>query len=164
MLTVRQLLDYLTGLPDETPVVVNVNAGDWYLRVEDLNVTTAQDATGDPVEALRVTELGTAADPGLSFAYLGTYQRLAQCWALTLTGDDPAGTTAEAEQIIATDLLDPPRSCVATWFGLLGEMRLARGEPAAAVRSAGEKARELSTARGAHLFARRAETFLAGLG
>ncbi|MEU8381832.1 AAA family ATPase [Streptosporangium sp. NPDC048865] len=159
---------------------------------------------GDPVEALRVTELGIAADPGLSFAYLGTYQRLARCWALTMTGDGPAGAMAEAERIITTDLLDPPRSCVATWFGLLGEMRLAsgdtvaaaaaldradfcldaygqrypqglvllqrarllqaRGEPAAVVRSAGEHARELSTARGAHLFARRAETFLAGLG
>ncbi|WP_326626770.1 AAA family ATPase [Nonomuraea fuscirosea] len=160
--------------------------------------------TGDPVEALRVTELGIAADPGLSFAYLGTYQRLARCWALTMTGDDPAGATAQAERIIAKDLLDPPRSCVATWFGLLGEMRLmsgdtvgaaaaldradfcldaygqrypeglvllqrarllqARGEPEAAVRRAGEQARELSIARGAHLFARRAETFLAGLG
>ncbi|WP_157549808.1 hypothetical protein [Nonomuraea candida] len=56
MLTVRQLLDYLTGQPDETPVVVDVNAGGWYLRVEDLNVTTAQDATpgGDPLEGVEI--------------------------------------------------------------------------------------------------------------
>lgn len=56
MLTVRQLLDYLTGLPDETPVVIDVNAGDWYLRVEEVNVTTAQDATagGDPHESTEV--------------------------------------------------------------------------------------------------------------
>ncbi|MGS2646975.1 hypothetical protein [Streptosporangium sp. LJ11] len=56
MLTVRQLLDYLTGLPDETPVVIDVNAGDWYLRVEEVNVTTAQDATagGDPHEGTEV--------------------------------------------------------------------------------------------------------------
>jgi hypothetical protein len=56
MLTVRQLLDYLTGLSGETPVVVDVNAGDWHLRVEDLNVTTAQDATpgGDPLEGVEV--------------------------------------------------------------------------------------------------------------
>lgn len=38
----------------------------------------------------------------------------------------------------------------------------ARGEPVAVVRAAGEKARELSAEQGAHLFARRAEEFLAG--
>ncbi|MGW3351490.1 hypothetical protein ACWDA3_50025 [Nonomuraea rubra] len=56
MLTVRQLLDYLTGQPDETPVVVDVNAGGWCLRAEDLNVTTAQDATlgGDPLEGVEI--------------------------------------------------------------------------------------------------------------
>ncbi|AQZ67135.1 unnamed protein product [[Actinomadura] parvosata subsp. kistnae] len=63
MLTVRQLLDYLTGQPDETPVVVDVNAGGWYLRVEDLNVTTAQDATpgGDPLEGV---EINISWEPG----------------------------------------------------------------------------------------------------
>ncbi|MEV0826553.1 hypothetical protein [Nonomuraea rubra] len=56
MLTVRQLLDYLPGQPDETPVVVDVNAGGWCLRAEDLNVTTAQDATlgGDPLEGVEI--------------------------------------------------------------------------------------------------------------
>ncbi len=33
----------------------------------------------------------------------------------------------EAERIIAANLLDPPRSCVATWYALLGEMLLAAG-------------------------------------
>jgi DNA-binding SARP family transcriptional activator/tetratricopeptide (TPR) repeat protein len=191
----REMLDMLERSAGDDPYVLTIWAT-FAARIASL--------AGDPVEALRVTERGIAADPGLSFAYLGTYQRLARCWALTMIGDDPAGATAEAERIIATDLLDPPRSCVATWFGLLGEMRLAsgdtveaaaaldradfcldaygqrypeglvllqrarllqaRGEPVAAVRSAGEQARELSTARGAHLFARRAETFLTGLG
>jgi hypothetical protein len=46
MLTVRRLVDYLTGLPDDTPVVIDVHDGDsWSLRVEELIVTTAQDAT-----------------------------------------------------------------------------------------------------------------------
>lgn len=56
MLTVRQLLDYLTGQSGETPVVVDINAGGWHLRVEDLNVTTSQDATpgGDPLEGVEV--------------------------------------------------------------------------------------------------------------
>jgi len=39
----------------------------------------------------------------------------------------------------------------------------ARGEPVAVVRTAGEKARALSAEREAHLFARRAEKFLAEL-
>jgi hypothetical protein len=56
MFTVRQLLDYLTGLPDEAPIVVDVNAEGWYLRVEDLNVTTIRDATpgGDPLEGIEI--------------------------------------------------------------------------------------------------------------
>ncbi|MEU0483178.1 hypothetical protein ABZ260_28820 [Streptosporangium sp. NPDC006013] len=57
MLTVRQLLDYLTGLPDETLVVIDVHDGDsWHLRVEEVSVTTAQDVTegGDPHEGTEV--------------------------------------------------------------------------------------------------------------
>jgi hypothetical protein len=57
MLTVRQLLGYLIGHPDDTPVVVDVHDGDnWHLRVEELNVTTAQDATpgGDPLEGVEI--------------------------------------------------------------------------------------------------------------
>jgi tetratricopeptide (TPR) repeat protein len=158
---------------------------------------------GDPAQALRAAERGIAVDPDFSFVFLGTYQRLARCWALAVTGGDPARAVAEAQQIIAANLLDPPRSCVATWYGLLGEMQLAAGAPAEAagsldradfflntygqryseglllllrarllqalgeplpvVRAAAEKARTLSTEREAHLFARRAEEFLAEL-
>jgi ATP/maltotriose-dependent transcriptional regulator MalT len=118
-----------------------------------------------------------------------------------VTAGDPAAA-AEAEEIIAVALLDPPRSGLATWYGLLGEMWLAagrldqaaaaldradsfvaeynqryaegllillrarlmraRGEPAADVRATAERARTLSTERGAHLFARRAEELLSG--
>ncbi|MEV0594643.1 hypothetical protein [Nonomuraea cavernae] len=57
MLTVRQLVDYLICLPDETPVVIDVHDSDsWHLRVEEVSVTTAQDATkgGDPHEGTEV--------------------------------------------------------------------------------------------------------------
>ena len=191
----RKTLDLLEESAGGDPYVITVWAT-FAARTASL--------AGDPAEALRVTERGSAADPGLSFSYLGTYQRLARCWARCMIGDDAAGAIAEAERIIATNLLDPPRSCVATWFGLLGEMRLAtgdpdaaaaaleradfclnaygqrypeglillqharlleaRGEPLPAVRAAAERARDLSTDRGAYLFARRAEGFLAGLG
>lgn len=84
---------------------------------------------GDTARAFEAADRGLAVDPQFSFVFLGTYQRLARCWARALTGDDPAGAATEAESIIAVNLLDPPRSCVATWYGLLGEMRLAAGMP-----------------------------------
>ncbi|MEW1837523.1 hypothetical protein AB0392_06155 [Nonomuraea angiospora] len=57
MLTVRTLRDYLEGLPDTTPLVIDVHDGDnWSLRVESVKVTTAQDVTrgGDPHEGIEV--------------------------------------------------------------------------------------------------------------
>ena len=69
-------------------------------------------------------------DPGFSFVFLGTYQRLARCWALAVTGRSADATKTEipeAQRIIAANLLDPPRSCVATWYALLGEMHLSAG-------------------------------------
>jgi hypothetical protein len=82
---------------------------------------------GDPAAALRAADIGIAMDPQFSFVFLGTYQRLARCWAVGLTGGDPARAGAEAEEIIAANLLDPPRSCVATWFGVLGDIWMASG-------------------------------------
>ncbi|MFI0774015.1 BTAD domain-containing putative transcriptional regulator [Streptomyces sp. NPDC021212] len=188
----RALLDVLKDVAGEDPYLITIWAT-FAARIAS-NV-------GDPVQALRGAERGIAVDPDFSFVFLGTYQRLARCWALAMTGDDPVGAAVEAQRIITANLLNPPRSCVATWYGLLGEMWLAggatdeaaaaldradlfletrgqrypeglilllrarllqaRGEPAAVVRAAAEKARELSTERGAHLFARRAETFMA---
>jgi ATP/maltotriose-dependent transcriptional regulator MalT len=49
-----------------------------------------------------------------------------------MTGETPGGAAAaisEAQRIIAANLVDPPRSCVATWYALLGEMQLAQGSP-----------------------------------
>ncbi|MEU7862089.1 hypothetical protein [Nonomuraea sp. NPDC049141] len=39
MLTVRQLLNYLEGLPHDTPVVIDVRPGDEYVLVEDITTT-----------------------------------------------------------------------------------------------------------------------------
>jgi hypothetical protein len=77
---------------------------------------------GEPQWALRVADRGISVDPEFNFVFLGTYLRLAKCWAAAMTGDRPAVAAAEAEQIITANLLDPPRSCVATWYGLLAEM------------------------------------------
>jgi DNA-binding SARP family transcriptional activator len=105
-------------LEDSDPYVLTVWAA-FAVRISAL--------TGDPARALRAAERGIAADPEFSFGFLGTYQRLARCWALALTGHDPQGAATEAERLIDAMLLDPPRSCVATWFGLLAEMRLVAG-------------------------------------
>ncbi|MFF0086998.1 BTAD domain-containing putative transcriptional regulator [Streptomyces canus] len=188
----RALLDVLEDVAGEDPYMITI----WATFAGRIASNG-----GDPVQALRGAERGIAVDPGFSFVFLGTYQRLARCWALAMTGDDPVGAAGEAQRIITANLLNPPRSCVATWYGLLGEMWLAagatdeaaaaldradlfldargqrypeglilllrarllqaRGEPVDVVRAAAEKARELSTERGAHLFAHRAETFLA---
>ncbi|MEU6201419.1 BTAD domain-containing putative transcriptional regulator [Streptomyces sp. NPDC047061] len=83
---------------------------------------------GDPARALRAAECGIDVDPAFSFGFLGAYQRLARCWARAVTGEDPVGAAAEAQDLIVASLSDPPRSGLATWYGLLGEMWLAAGK------------------------------------
>ncbi|NDL58037.1 hypothetical protein [Phytoactinopolyspora mesophila] len=56
MLTVGAIREYIRGLPDDTPVVLDVHLEHQYLRIENLNLTTAQDATlgGDPHEGIEL--------------------------------------------------------------------------------------------------------------
>ncbi|GAA0973942.1 hypothetical protein GCM10009555_029490 [Acrocarpospora macrocephala] len=114
----RAQLDRLEAAADDDPYVVTVCAA--------FAVTVAALA-GDPVWARSVAERGIALDPEFSFVFLGSYQRLARCWARAVTGDDPVGAAVEAQAIINAALSDPPRSGLATWYGLLGEMWLAAG-------------------------------------
>ncbi len=118
--TARALLDTMEADAGDDPYVITV----W----GSFAVTVAALA-GDPVWALRAAERGIALDPDFSFVWLGSYQRLARCWARAVTGDDPAGAAAEAQRLIAVALADPPRSGLATWSALLGEMWLAAGRP-----------------------------------
>jgi hypothetical protein len=90
-------------------------------------VSLSATLAGDPEWALTAAERGIAVDPDLHFEFLGTYQRLARCWARALLGRDPGSATAEIERRITGSLLDPPRSCIVTWYGALAEMRLAAG-------------------------------------
>jgi len=158
---------------------------------------------GDLEQATRATRRWSAADPGHRFLSVDSYLRITSCWVRALSGHDPAQAAAEAEQVLVTTLLDPPRFGIAFHYGLIVEMFLAAGmtgqaraaleraewflkthgqryaqglllllrarllhaagEPDAVVRAAAEKARTLSVERGAHLFARRTDEFLAGL-
>ncbi|MEV6271903.1 BTAD domain-containing putative transcriptional regulator [Kribbella sp. NPDC051936] len=87
---------------------------------------------GDPDWALQVADRGIAADPQFSFVFLGTYLRLARCWALAMSGHDPGAAAEAAERLIVANLTNPVRSSVSTCYALLAEMRLAAGDPDAA--------------------------------
>ena len=114
----HNLLDMLESVAGDNPYRINV----WATMVTRIAVLL-----GDPASALGAAERGIAADPGFSFVFLGTYQRLARCWALVVTGESAQDGISEAHRLIAANLLDPPRSCVATWYALLGEMYLITG-------------------------------------
>ncbi|AGZ41255.1 ATP-binding protein [Actinoplanes friuliensis] len=114
----RGLLDTLEATAGDDPYAVTVWAA-FSARVAAM--------VGDPVWALRVAERGIAEDPGFSYTFFGAYLRLARWWARAVTGVDPAGAATEAEAVITTVLLDPPRSNLPTWYALLAEMWLAAG-------------------------------------
>ncbi|WP_431919644.1 BTAD domain-containing putative transcriptional regulator [Nonomuraea jabiensis] len=165
--------------------------------------TIIASTAGDAGWVMRAIERWMAAGTGRAAVQQEHYTRLNWYWARALTGDDPAGIAAEAEQLVAGTLVDPPRWGVAYHHGLIAEMWLAagrpdqaglaldradqaleaygqryaeglvlllrarllqaRGEPVEVVRAAAEKARDRSSERESHLFARRAERFLAEL-
>ncbi|WP_127509157.1 BTAD domain-containing putative transcriptional regulator [Actinoplanes solisilvae] len=113
----RELLDSVEAAAEDDPYATTV----W----SSFSVTVAALA-GDPAWAMRAAARGIEQDEEFSFAFLGSYQRLGRCWARAVTGGDP-DAAIEAEQIITAALLDPPRSGLATWYGLLAEMWLAAG-------------------------------------
>ncbi|GIE78459.1 hypothetical protein Aph02nite_44090 [Actinoplanes philippinensis] len=115
----REQLDAVEDAAGDDPYAITV----W----SAFSVTVAALA-GDPVWARRAAQRGIAQDPEFSFVFLGSYQRLALHWARAMS--EPGGdldAAAAAERLIAAALLDPPRSGLATWYGLLGEMWLRAG-------------------------------------
>ncbi|MDQ7906063.1 BTAD domain-containing putative transcriptional regulator [Phytohabitans sp. ZYX-F-186] len=188
----RALLDTLEAAAGDDPYAISVWA--YYTGI-------VASMVGEPAWGQRAVKRWLAADPEHFFVHVDPYLRQTRCWTRALTGDDPAGAAAEAEQLLTTTLLDPPRWGVAFYCGLIGEMLLAAGKPAeasaaldradrfldshgqryaeglllllraqvlhaggepvTAVRAAAERARQLSVEREAHLFAHRAERFLA---
>jgi DNA-binding SARP family transcriptional activator len=117
--TAQALLDALETTAGDDPYMITVWAS--------MAARTAANV-GDPAATLRLAERGIAVDPEFTFVFQGTYLRLARLWAQAMLGQDPAGAADRAEQLIRTNMLDPSISCVATWFGLLGEARLAAGQ------------------------------------
>ncbi|GAV39534.1 BTAD domain-containing putative transcriptional regulator [Streptomyces acidiscabies] len=159
---------------------------------------------GDAEAARRAGERWAAAGLDRLRTQRDHYIRQGWCWGRALTGEDPEGAAAEAGELLAAHLLDPPQWGITYHYALIAEMWLAAGSPEradaaldraeqtmrdygqryaeglllllkarllqargaslTAVRAAVERARTRSTAGEAHLFARRAERFLSGLG
>ena len=58
--------------------------------------------------------------------------RVVRCWARALTSEDPAdaaAAAADAERVVVTTMLDPPRFGVTRDYALVAEMFLAGGMP-----------------------------------
>ncbi|KUN29570.1 transcriptional regulator [Streptomyces antibioticus] len=84
---------------------------------------------GDAETARRAGERWVAAGLARLGAQIDHYIRQCWCWARALTGDDPAGAAAEAEELLTAHLLDPPQWGIAYHYGLIAEMWLAAGSP-----------------------------------
>ncbi|MEU5786069.1 BTAD domain-containing putative transcriptional regulator [Micromonospora lupini] len=84
---------------------------------------------GDPWWCLRITERWRAADPHHFFVNVDAYLRVSHCWARALTGNDAAGAAAEAEEVVATMMLEPPLYGATQYYALTAEMFLAAGMP-----------------------------------
>lgn len=113
----RSMLDALATSAGGDPYAVTVAAS--------FEVRTAA-VLGDADWALQAAERGIAVDPHFAFTSLGTYLRLGRLWARATAGHESAAD--EAERLLVTHLADPARTCVSTWYALLGEMRLAAGQ------------------------------------
>ena len=117
----RALLTRLEAMVDTSdPFAMTV----WGMHIARTEVLIA-----DPVRALRGAELAIAADKEFAFEFLSTYPRIAMWWARAMLGDDPERAAIEAEQLIITRLIEPPRVDVTTNYGLLAEIYLATGDP-----------------------------------
>jgi hypothetical protein len=91
--------------------------------------TMAATMAGDAAWVMQATERWVAANADLPGVAQEAYIQLDWYWARALTGDDPAGISAKAEDLLAATLLDPPRWGLAYWYGLNAEMWLAADRP-----------------------------------
>jgi len=105
-----------------------VAAGDdpYSLAVWAHFATMSAAMAGDTAWALDAAEPWTATGPRGTFSNVDPYLRITSCWARALTGDDPAGAAAEADRVLTTTLLDPPRFGLAFHYGLIADALLVR--------------------------------------
>ncbi|WP_433830534.1 BTAD domain-containing putative transcriptional regulator [Actinoplanes sp. CA-015351] len=92
-------------------------------------VTIIASMAGDAAWVIRTINRWIAVGTGRAAVQQEHYVRLNWYWARALTGDDPAGVAAEAEQLLDATLVDPPRWGVAYHHALIADMWLAAGVP-----------------------------------
>jgi DNA-binding SARP family transcriptional activator len=130
----------LTGIQADVPAAralltaFEIAAGDdpYAVSVWALWAVFTAEWIGDPAWGLKVTERWRKADPHHSFGNIDPPLRVARCWSRALTRHDPASAAAdaaEAEHVMTTTMLDPPRFGVTRDYALLAEMFLAAGRP-----------------------------------
>ncbi|MFF7467658.1 BTAD domain-containing putative transcriptional regulator [Streptomyces sp. NPDC008092] len=104
--------------------------GDPYaVSVRVYYTTMIASMAGDAETARRTGERWAAAGLARLRTQRDHYIRQNWCWARALTGEDPAGAAAEAEELLAAHLLHPPRWGITYHYALIAEMWLAAGSP-----------------------------------
>ncbi|MER7693448.1 BTAD domain-containing putative transcriptional regulator [Streptomyces sp. NPDC097610] len=109
-----------TGDSSEDPYAVSVRV--YY-------TTMIASMAGDAQAARRAGERWAAAGLARLRTQRDHYIRQGWCWGRALTGEDPSGAAAEAEELLVAHLLDPPQWGITYHYALLAEMWLAAGSP-----------------------------------
>ncbi|MEU6609456.1 BTAD domain-containing putative transcriptional regulator [Streptomyces shenzhenensis] len=128
----RAVMTALRGDVDTALAFVDTwdSEGDPYAASVRVYYTTMiASMAGDADTARRAGERWVAAGLARLRTQRDHYIRQGWCWARALTGDDPAGAAAEAEELLAAHLLDPPQWGLTYHYTLIAEMWLAAGSP-----------------------------------
>ncbi|QXE33550.1 AAA family ATPase [Streptomyces sp. GMY02] len=128
----RAVMTALRGDVDAALAFVNTwdSPGDSYaVSVRVYYTTMIASMAGDAETARRAGERWAAAGLARLRTQRDHYIRQGWCWARALTGEDPAGAAAEAEELLVANLLHPPQWGITYHYALIAEMWLAAGLP-----------------------------------
>ncbi|MGX1542663.1 ATP-binding protein [Streptomyces adustus] len=126
----RAVMTALHGDVDAALAFVNTwdSPGDPYAASVRVYYTTMiASMAGDAGTARRAGERWAAAGLARLRTQRDHYIRQNWCWARALTGENPADAAAEAEELLAAHLLDPPQWGITYHYTLIAEMWLAAG-------------------------------------
>ncbi|MGW1621179.1 BTAD domain-containing putative transcriptional regulator [Streptomyces sp. NPDC002172] len=128
----RAVMTALRGDVDAALAFVNPwdSPGDPYAASVRVYYTTMiASMAGDAETARRAGERWAAAGLARLRTQRDHYIRQGWCWGRALTGEDPAGAAAEAEELLVANLLHPPQWGITYHYALIAEMWLAAGFP-----------------------------------
>jgi DNA-binding SARP family transcriptional activator len=128
----RAVMAALRGDVDAALAFVNTrdSSGDPFaVSVRVFYTTMIASMAGDAETARRAGERWAAAGLARLRTQRDHYIRQGWCWGRALTGEDPAGAAAEAEELLVANLLHPPQWGITYHCALIAEMWLAAGLP-----------------------------------